>query len=109
MKKYIAIILSLFLFFFSSCKIGKEYTKMEIDMPAEFISYTQDSTCFADIKWWDVYADTNLINLIQYTLDNNKFQLYNHCERPFPCILILMQPCKLYLNISLSFHNHNNL
>lgn len=70
MKKYIAIILSLF--FFSSCKIGKEYTKMEIDMPAEFISYTQDSTCFADIKWWDVYADTNLRNLIQYTLDNNK-------------------------------------
>ena len=70
MKKYIVIIL--FLSFFSSCKIGKEYAKMEIDMPDTFISYTQDSICFADIKWWDIYADTNLRNLIHYTLENNK-------------------------------------
>ena len=70
MKKYILIILSVL--FLSSCKIGKEYTKLELDMPNEFLVYTQDSTCFADMKWWDVYADTNLRNLISYTLENNK-------------------------------------
>lgn len=70
MKKYIIIILSVFVF--SSCKIGKDYAKMEIDMPDKFVSYTQDSTCFADMKWWDVYADTNLRNLIHHTLENNK-------------------------------------
>lgn len=70
MKKYLLIILSvLFLF---SCKIGKEYTKLEIDMPETFVAYTQDSMCFADMKWWDIYADTNLRNLISYTLENNK-------------------------------------
>ena len=70
MKKYLLIILSVL--FLSSCKIGKEYTKLELDMPNEFVAYTQDSTCFADMKWWDVYADTNLRNIISYTLKNNK-------------------------------------
>lgn len=70
MKKYLLIILSVL--FLSSCKIGKEYTKLEIDMPNTFVSYSQDSTCFADMKWWDIYADTNLRNLISYTLENNK-------------------------------------
>ena len=70
MKKYLLIILSVL--FLSSCKIGKEYTKLEIDMPNTFVSYSQDSTCFADMKWWDIYADTNLRNIIDYTLENNK-------------------------------------
>lgn len=70
MKKYLLIILSVL--FLSSCKIGKEYTKLEIDMPNTFVAYTQDSMCFADMKWWEIYADTNLRNLISYTLENNK-------------------------------------
>ena len=69
MKKYILLILSLSLL--SSCKIGKEYTKMKIDMPNTFTNYTDDTTCWADMKWWEVYADTNLINLIHSTLENN--------------------------------------
>ena len=70
MKKYIIILL--LTLSFSSCKIGKEYTRKGMDMPDKFTSHTQDSICFADVEWWDVYADTNLINLIQYTLENNK-------------------------------------
>ena len=70
MKRYIIIVISVM--FLSSCKIGKDYTKLDIDIPKTFVSYTQDSTCYADMKWWDVYADTNLRNLIKYTLENNK-------------------------------------
>lgn len=70
MKKYLLIIMSALLL--SSCKIGKKYTKPEFDMPNVFVAYTQDSSCFADMKWWDIYADTNLRNLIDYTLENNK-------------------------------------
>ena len=69
MKRYLLILLSLV--FLSSCKIGKEYTRMQHDMPDGFISYTEDTTCWADMKWWEVYADTNLINLIHSTLENN--------------------------------------
>lgn len=70
MKKYILIIIGLLTF--SSCKIGKEYTRMELDMPGQYQEYANDTSCLADVKWWDIYADTNLINLINYTLENNK-------------------------------------
>ena len=70
MRKYIYIIVVLF--FFSSCKIGKEYVRMELDMPDNYSGYLGDTICYADMKWWDVYADTNLQNLINSTLENNK-------------------------------------
>ena len=70
MKKYIYIIGVIILF--TSCKIGKEYTRMELDMPENYPEYLGDTTCLADMKWWDVYADTNLRKLINSTLKNNK-------------------------------------
>lgn len=70
MKKYLLVILSLV--FFSSCKIGEKYTKIETDMPDTYIGYAQDTACWAELKWWEIYADTNLRNLINNTLENNK-------------------------------------
>ena len=70
MKKYLLVILSLV--FFSSCKIGEKYTKIETGMPDTYIDYAQDTTCWAELKWWEIYADTNLRNLINNTLENNK-------------------------------------
>lgn len=70
MRKYIIAIGVLL--FFSSCKIGKEYTRLKLDMPDNYSEYLGDTTCIADMKWWDVYADTNLQNLINSTLENNK-------------------------------------
>lgn len=70
MRKYIIVIISLLLL--SSCKLGREYTRTNIDMPDAFVSYTNDSTCWADLEWWNIYSDTNLRNLIDYTLENNK-------------------------------------
>ena len=70
MRKYIIAIGVLL--FFSSCKIGKEYTRIKLDMPDNYSEYLADTTCIADMKWWDVYADTNLQNLINSTLENNK-------------------------------------
>lgn len=70
MRKYIIAIVVLL--FFSSCKIGKEYTRIKLDMPDNYSEYLGDTTCIADMKWWDVYADTNLQNLINSTLENNK-------------------------------------
>ena len=70
MRKYIYILGVLILF--TSCKVGKEYTRMELDMPENYPEYLGDTTCLADMKWWDIYADTNLRNLINSTLENNK-------------------------------------
>ncbi len=57
---------------FSSCKIGKKYTKIELDMPQYYSEYSNDTSSFSDVKWWEIYADSNLINLIDSTLKNNK-------------------------------------
>ena len=57
---------------FSSCKIGKKYTKIELDMPQYYSEYSNDTSSFSDMKWWEIYADSNLINLIDSTLKNNK-------------------------------------
>lgn len=70
MKRYIFILAILLLF--SSCKVGRKYARVELDMPQNFSDYTEDTTCIADMRWWQVYADTILINLIDSTLNNNK-------------------------------------
>lgn len=70
MKRYIMLIVLALLF--SSCKIGKKYTKIELDMPQYYSEYSDDTTSFSDMKWWEIYADSNLINLIDSTLKNNK-------------------------------------
>ena len=70
MKRYIMLIVLALLF--SSCKIGKKYTKIELDMPQYYSEYSNDTSSFSDVKWWEIYADSNLINLIDSTLKNNK-------------------------------------
>lgn len=70
MKRYIMLIVLTLLF--SSCKIGKKYTKIELDMPQYYSEYSNDTSSFSDMKWWEIYADSNLINLIDSTLKNNK-------------------------------------
>lgn len=66
------IIITIVTIAFTSCKLGKHYSRLELDMPQSFQSYAEDSICWADAKWWEVYADTNLVNLINATLENNK-------------------------------------
>ena len=88
MKKYLLVILSLV--FFSSCKIGEKYTKIETDMPDTYIGYAQDTACWAELKWWEIYADTNLRNLINNTLENKKnvdaSHVFNFEERSSECL-----------------------
>lgn len=71
MKKII-IIIGVLLTSLSSCKLGKDYSRADLDMPSDYLNYSSDSLCWADVQWWDVYADTNLVNLIHSTLENNK-------------------------------------
>ncbi|MBE6335732.1 MAG: efflux transporter outer membrane subunit [Lentimicrobiaceae bacterium] len=68
-NKFILIIISLIL---SSCKIGHNYSRPEQELPQSFNNIYYDSICWADIEWWNIFADTNLIVLINSTLENNK-------------------------------------
>lgn len=57
-----------------SCVLGRKYRSPELDLPESLVEERtdNDSLLFADLKWWEVYSDTTLQNLISATLENNK-------------------------------------
>ena len=60
---------------FVGCKLGKEYTRPHLELPARLDSTTVDTVSIADLPWNRIYADTLLQELIQKTLENNKDML----------------------------------
>lgn len=60
---------------FSSCKIGKKYTRPELNLPDKIIATQTDSLTIADESWWTIYSDTILQNLIKRALEYNKDML----------------------------------
>ena len=57
---------------FSSCQIGKHYTRPELNLPEQLDSTQQDTLTIAEMQWWEIYTDTTLQNLIDKTLEHNK-------------------------------------
>lgn len=57
------------------CKIGKQYTRPQIDLPSTLDSTSIDTVSIGDYPWEQLYTDTILQQLIQKTLDNNKDML----------------------------------
>ena len=57
------------------CKIGKQYTRPQIDLPSTLDSTSVDTVSIGDYPWEQLYTDTILQQLIQKTLDNNKDML----------------------------------
>jgi multidrug efflux system outer membrane protein len=68
-----AAIILLFLVFASSCKVGKEYQRPELELPAQFngVSFA-DTSSIADMDWKKFFTDTTLQGLIE------KGIRYNH-------------------------------
>ena len=57
---------------FSSCQIGKHYTRPELNLSEQLDSTQQDTLTIAEMQWWEIYTDTTLQNLIDKTLEHNK-------------------------------------
>lgn len=72
MKKFLAILPALILLI-SSCKLGHKYTRPEITVPDSFgLTTGSDTFSIGDMKWWEVFPDTNLHALIRRAVENNK-------------------------------------
>lgn len=56
----------------ASCKLGKHYTRPELGLPAEIEGAWGDSLSVSELKWWDLYTDPVLQQLIRQTLEYNK-------------------------------------
>ena len=72
-KKFLPFILILALVLaFSSCKLGKEYVRPDLNLPETIDGETTDTASVSDIPWQSLYQDTVLQNLINRALENNK-------------------------------------
>ena len=55
------------------CSISKRCVAPEVELPAEIVAGMEaDSMCMADLKWYDIFADSCLVELIEMTITNNK-------------------------------------
>ena len=70
-SKYYSI-LFLVVIFISSCKLGKEYQRPELELPAQFgtVSFA-DTSSIADLNWKSFFTDPTLQGLIEKGLQYN--------------------------------------
>lgn len=61
----------------TGCKVGPNYKKPDVDVPSTYRNATPEETAatasasFGDMKWWDVFKDEQLQQLIRTALKNN--------------------------------------
>lgn len=72
MKTRVIIIIAVVAGIMQSCKLGHKYVAPAIDIPQEYSSIPGDTLSLAEYKWWEIYNDTILQNLINRALVNNK-------------------------------------
>ena len=59
------------LLFLWGCKIGKNYSKVEVETPETFRFFDDSTTTNTELKWWNIFQDPVLDTLIKYALVNN--------------------------------------
>lgn len=73
MNKVYLIIISAAAIVLSACSGTKNLVPASTEMPAVFVpGETPDSTCIADMAWWEFYTDTTLTKIMRVTLENNR-------------------------------------
>ena len=65
-------LLALLALSFAACRMGKEYQRPELELPAQFekVSFA-DTSSIADIDWKNFFSDADLQALIQKGIDHN--------------------------------------
>lgn len=75
MKYKLWIVFAGLVFMLASCKIGKKYTRPELNLPEEIAGVKGDRVSVDSINWWDLYTDPVLQQLIVRTLEYNQDML----------------------------------
>lgn len=58
--------------FAASCSGTRGLGEPQIIIPGEVVAGSTDTLCIADMKWWEFYADSTLMNIIRRTLEHNR-------------------------------------
>lgn len=66
------LFLALATIFISSCKIGKNYTQPEVNLPNKYLFADGDTTANKSIEWWTLFNNSELDTLVKDALIYNK-------------------------------------
>ncbi len=70
---FILILLGLTVFLFQGCtSVGPNFVPPEVSSPETFRYAPQDAQAVKDLKWWELFDDPVLVELVRTALDNNK-------------------------------------
>jgi multidrug efflux system outer membrane protein len=54
------------------CKLGPNYQRPDLDVPADYNTADAEGESFANLNWWEVFDDPQLVDLIELGLESNK-------------------------------------
>jgi len=72
MKKIIILFTLGLIVFLSGCKVGPDFVKPDYQSPAEFRYDSIKTDTVVNLRWWEIYDDSTLNNLINIALAENK-------------------------------------
>ena len=56
----------------SACAMGPDYERPEVPVPDEFAEPVLPGLSIANLRWWELFHDEDLIVLVETALANNK-------------------------------------
>ncbi len=71
--RFVFLSLILMAFLFHGCKsVGPDFVPPEVQSPEKFRYVTKDTQAVKDLKWWELFDDPVLSQLVRTALDSNK-------------------------------------
>lgn len=71
-KNYTSISMMLLILMLSGCMVGPKYQKPEMDVPAAYRLESVPADSGFALRWWNLFEDPQLTNLIRIALEENK-------------------------------------
>ena len=69
---YIILIISVLTAFLTSCMVGPDFKRPEMDLPSEFRFSEEKSAEIVNLRWWALFDDPILQSLVNTALEENK-------------------------------------
>ncbi|WP_430813088.1 efflux transporter outer membrane subunit [Carboxylicivirga sp. RSCT41] len=105
----VVTVLTLLVVLSTSCKVGKKYTRPELNLPNKLEEMSIDTSTIDDLAWWELYTDTILQNLINEALENNKDMLIATARLKQYMAAKRIASADLYPHLKADFHAENEM
>lgn len=56
----------------SGCLVGPDYQRPELELPDDYVGASATATSLAELPWWTVFDDPQMLELLSAALENNR-------------------------------------